>query len=92
VIESPETGTAGGAYAELVQRVSVQKRCIADAAEIVRLKRGWRFEAIRADRNAGPFGERTLANAAVGGKKQRKNSVRKLVGSATQQIGGDRSR
>ena len=92
VIESPETGTAGGAYAELVQRVRVQKRCIADGAEIVRLKRGRGFEAIRTDRNPGPFGQRTLANAAVGGKKQRKNSVGKRVGGATQQIGGDRSR
>jgi hypothetical protein len=88
VIETPQTGAAGGANALLVKGIRVDKRCIADRAKVLGIQRDRRIQAGFADRNPGPFGERALANAAIVGEKQRKNSVR----NPANEIEGSRSR
>ena len=92
VVEAAQPGPAGGAYTLVVQRISIQKGRIADGAEVIRLERGGGLQAFGADRNARPSDQRTLANPAVAGEQHRKNSVRKLVDGATEQVERGRSR
>lgn len=92
MIESAKSRTASRAHTLLVERVRIQKRRITNRAKVIGLQRSGGLKATGANRNAGPFGKGTLANTAVSRKKQRKNSVVKLVDSATEQIEGGRSR
>lgn len=88
VVETPQPGAAGGANALVIQWIRVDKRCVADRAEVLGIQRNGGFEAGFADRNPGPFDERALADAAIVREKQRKNSVR----NPANEIEGSRSR
>jgi hypothetical protein len=88
MIETAQPGATGRANAALVQRIRIEKRCIAGGAKVFCFKRGRRFEALCADRNPRPFVECAFANAAVIRKKYRKNSVR----NPANEIEGSRSR
>jgi hypothetical protein len=88
VVEPPQAGAAGGANALVVKWICVDKRYIARRAKVLRIQRDWGIQAGFADRNPGPFGQRALANAAIVGEKQRKNSM----GDPANEIEGSRSR
>ena len=87
-VETSQPGAAGGANTLVIKWIRVDKRCIADRAEVLRVQRNGGIEAGVADRNPGPFDQRVLANAAIVGEKQRKNSVR----NPADEIEGSRSR
>ena len=74
-IEAPQSGTAQGADAVLIQRETVLKRSVACGAEILRFERRRFFETPPADGNTRETFERNTTNAAVCGEKKRKKSV-----------------
>ncbi len=88
VVEPAQTRTASSANAPLIERPRVEKRRVANGAEVIGLQRRGRSEAIGTDRNACPFEQRAIAHAAIVGEKQRKNSV----GDPANEIDGSRSR
>jgi hypothetical protein len=88
MIEAAQAGTARRANSPIIERPWVEKRRIANGAEVIGIQRRRRSETIGADRNARPFEEGTIANAAIVREKQRKNSVGDLVN----EIEGSRSR
>jgi len=88
MVETPQPGAAGSANALVIEWIRVDKRCVADRAEVFGIQRNGGIEAGFANRNPGPFDQRALADAAIVGEKQRKNSVR----NPANEIEGSRSR
>ena len=87
-IEPSETRAAGRADAVLIERVFVNERRVAGGTEIAGLERCRRSETLVANGNACPFIQGPSADAAVVGKKQRKNAVR----NPAEESGASRSR
>ena len=83
-----EWDEARRANSPLVERPRIEKRRVANGAEVIGIERRGRSETIGTDRNPRPFEERTIANAAIVREKQRKNSVR----DPANEIEGRRSR
>jgi len=74
-VETEEAGSAESADAVGIQREIVLERRVAGGAEVVGFERRGSVQAVIADRNAGKFIERGVADPAVGRKNKRKNSV-----------------
>jgi hypothetical protein len=87
-VEPTQTRAAGRADTLLVKWISVNEWRLADRAEILGSERGGGVQALFADRNPSPFGEGAIANPAIVGEKQRKNSV----GDPANEMEGSRSR
>jgi hypothetical protein len=88
MIEPTQARTARRANSLLVERPRVKKGRIANRAEVIGIQGRGRSQTVGTDRNPGPFEQRAIANAAVVGEKQRKNSVR----DPANEIEGSRSR
>ena len=74
-VKSTQTGAAERADAVRVQRKIVQKRRVTGSAEVLGFQRRGGIEAVAANGDTGKSIERAFTNAALGGKKKRKNSV-----------------
>ena len=74
-IEPQQAGTAKGAYAFGIQSETVLERRITQGAEEIGFERLRRIQASVANRYARKSGQGGVANAALGGEKERKNSV-----------------
>jgi hypothetical protein len=74
-VKAKQSGAAEGANAIGVEREVVLKWRVTGSAEVIRLERRRGVEAIAANGNTGESGERGVADAALGGKNKRKNSV-----------------
>ena len=72
----------------LIERTGVEKRRVANGAEVIGIERRGRSETLGADRNTRPLEERAVADAAIIGEKQRKNPV----GDPANEMEGGRSR
>lgn len=75
-IEAPEARTARRADAELVEWILVDERSITTSAEVIGLELRGSGKTFSAHRDTGPLVERSLADAAIVGEKERKKSVR----------------
>ena len=91
-IEATQTRAARRANTLLIERIGVHEWCLADRAEILGRElgseRGGGVQTLFADRNPGPFEEGAIANPAIIGEEQRKNSV----GDPANEMEGGRSR
>jgi hypothetical protein len=87
-IESTQPGAARRANTLRIERISVDERRAADGAEIFGLERSRGVQALFADRNPGPLEEGAIADPAIIGEKQRKNTV----GDPANEMEGSRSR
>jgi hypothetical protein len=88
MVETAQARTACRANSVLVERPRIEKRRVANRAEVICIERRRGSETLGTDRNPRPLEERAIADAAIVGEKQRKNSV----GDLANEIEGSRSR
>ena len=76
VVKAQEAGAAKRANAVGIQRETVLKRRVAGGAKEIGFERLWFIQAVVANRHTRKSCQRGVADAALGGKKKLKNSVR----------------
>jgi hypothetical protein len=74
-IETEEARGTEGADAVGIERERILKRRIAGGAEVVGFERNGGIQAVDTDRNTSKPIKRKVADAALGGENERKNSV-----------------